>query len=58
MDAMTVNLTEVSRQAVSTTAVDIGNSFTYQLTLDLPGITVSNSFDVTAEFFAVNTGTG
>jgi hypothetical protein len=55
---MTVNLTEVSRQAVSTTAVDIGNSFTYQLTLDLPGITVSNSFDVTAEFFAVNTGTG
>jgi hypothetical protein len=58
LDAMSVNLTEVSRQAVSSSAVDIGNSFTYNLIIDLPAITANNSLDLSAEFFAVNTATG
>jgi hypothetical protein len=58
LDAMTVNLTEVSRQAVSSSAVDIGNSFTYNLIVDLPAIAANASLDIGAEFFAVNTVTG
>ena len=53
-----MNFTEVSRQAVSESAVDIGNSFTYELILDLPIIDQANVLDITAEFFAVNTATG
>ena len=57
-DDLKVNLTEVSRQAVSESAVDIGNSFTYELILDLPIIAKADMLNMTAEFFAVNTVTG
>ena len=58
VDAITVNLTEVSRQAISENAVDIGNSFNYQLVIDLPAIDVANSTDFSVEFFATSQITG
>lgn len=58
MDNMTVNMTEVARQAVSDTAVDIGDSFTYQIIADLPAIAANSGLNVTIEIFAVNTITG
>jgi hypothetical protein len=51
-------VTEVARQAVAETAVDIGNSFTYNVTLDLPIIDAADGIDLTAQFFAVSTSTG
>ncbi len=58
VDAITVNLTTVSQQAVSENAVDIGNSFTYQLVIDLPAIDAANSTDFSLEFFAFSPLTG
>ena len=58
VDAITINLTELSRQAISENAVDIGNSFTYQLVIDLPAIDAVNSTDFSVEFFATSSLTG
>jgi hypothetical protein len=57
-DVLSVNMTEVSRQAVSTNAVDIGDSFNFQIVIDLPAIDAINSTDLTAEFFATSPLTG
>jgi hypothetical protein len=58
VDAITVTLTTVSQQAVSENAVDIGNSFTYQLVIDLPAIDAAYSTDFSIEFFAFSPLTG
>ena len=55
---MTVNISEVARQAVSDVAVDIGNSFTYQVVVDLPSVAAASSLNATAEFFSVSATTG
>ena len=58
LDSMTVNISEVARQAVSDVAVDIGNSFTYQVVVDLPSVAAASSLNATAEFFSVSATTG
>ena len=55
---MTVNISEVARQAVSDTAVDIGNSFTYQVVVDLPAVAAASGLNASVEFFSVSPTTG
>jgi hypothetical protein len=38
--------------------VGIGDSITYSVTIDLPGIQTANATDLNAEFFAVSSTTG
>jgi len=57
LDSMMVNISEVARQAVSDSAVDIGNSFTYEVLIDLPAVAASG-INLTAEFFSVSATTG
>ena len=53
-----MNFTEVSQTAASVNSVDIGDSFVYNVVFDLPSISVDNSTDLNAEFFAVSSTTG
>ena len=58
LDATIVTLTKMPGKTYSESAMDIGNSFTYQLIVDLPAIAVQNSTDITSELFAITPQTG
>ena len=53
-------MTEISSQTTgaTATAVDIGDSFTYNMRLDLPGVDISAKSDLSVEIFGMMPGQG
>jgi hypothetical protein len=45
---------EVASQTINESLVDIGDSFTFQVTIDLPGIDIDDKADVSFEIFAID----
>ena len=53
-------MTEISSQTTGTeaTAVDVGDSFTYAMRLDLPGVALDKKSDLVVEMFGMVPGQG
>ena len=49
-----MNLTEVASQAIAADQADIGDSWTFELTLDLPGVAAEDSKDLRVEIFGLD----
>ena len=60
LDDAVFTMTEISSQTTgaTATAVDIGDSFTYNMRLDLPGVDVSAKSDLSVEIFGMMPGQG
>ena len=57
-DAIDVTMTEVASQSHGVSSVDIGDSFTYELVIDLSGIAVGDKADLVVEIFAMDQNNG
>ena len=57
-DAIDVTMTEVASQSHGVSSVDIGDSFTYELVIDLSGIAVGDKADLVIEIFAMDQNNG
>ena len=51
-------MTEIASQTISPTEVDIGDSFTFRVTLDLPAIPAAAKADLTFELFGLDPADG
>lgn len=57
-DAIVVAMTELASQSHGVSSVDIGDSFTYELEIDLSGIAVGDKADLVIEIFAMDQNNG
>ena len=57
-DSINVSMTEVASQSHGVNQVDIGDSFTYELVIDLSGIPVGEKADMVIEIFAMDQNNG
>ena len=57
-DAIDVTMTEVASQSHGVSSVDIGDSFTYEIVIDLSGIAVGDKADLVIEIFAMDQNNG
>ena len=57
-DNIDVTMTEVASQSHGVSSVDIGDSFTYELAIDLSGIHVGEKADLVIEIFAMDENNG
>lgn len=58
MDATNFTLVEVASQTISSSMVDVGDSFTFEVVVDLPGIIVANKSDMVIEIFGLDADSG
>ena len=49
-----MNLTEVASHAIAADQADIGDSWTFELTIDLPGADAKDSKDLKVEIFGLD----
>ena len=57
-DNIVVTMSEVASQSHGVSSVDIGDSFTYELVIDLSGIAVGEKADLAIEIFAMDQNNG
>ncbi len=48
------NMTEVASQTIAADQADIGDSWTFDIVLDLPGIAIVDKSDITVELFGLD----
>ncbi len=58
LDDIVVTMTEIASQTRGPTVVDIGDSFTYELVIDLSGIAIGQKSDLAIEIFAMDATNG
>ena len=49
-----MNLTEVASHAIAADQADIGDSWTFELTIDFPGVAAEDSEDLKVEIFGLD----
>ena len=55
---MKFSMAEVASQAISSTQVDIGDSFTFEVEMDIPGISIEDKSDLKVEVFGIDPAKG
>ena len=53
-----LNLTEVASEAIAADLADVGDSWTFELTIDLPGVAVEDNRDLKVELFGLDAAKG
>jgi hypothetical protein len=58
MDDIIINMNEVASETVAADEADMGDSWTFELVIDLPKITLEDKSDIKVELFGLDPDTG
>lgn len=58
IEDVVVNMSEVARQTLGENEMNIGDSITFQMEIDFPGLAISEKTDLVIEIFGLKPDTG